>query len=113
MIWDILDRFPNVISFTFGAILNNNNAVVSPHHHFHLSTINLIGSPYYQITTSHFLVAIAKAVSDSHFPSLHDIRVWECKVKIDQAQIDLFASLGLTLESTTRFHSRFVFNMYI
>ena len=108
MIWDILDRLPNVTELTFGAILNDNTAVVSPHRHLCLSNINLVWSIYCPATTTYFLAAIAKAVSDGLFPSLHDVRVWECRVEIEQAQRDLFSSLGLMLEFTTRFQSRFI-----
>jgi hypothetical protein len=108
MIWDILDRLPNVTELTFGAILNDNAVLVLPHRHLCLSGINLVWSMNCPATTTYFLAAIAKAVSDGLFPSLHDVRVWECKVEIEQAQRDLFSSLGLTLEYTARFQSRFI-----
>jgi hypothetical protein len=108
MIWDILDRLPNVTELTSGAILNDNAVLVLPHRHLCLSGINLVWSMNCPATTTYFLAAIAKAVSDGLFPSLHDVRVWECKVEIEQAQRDLFSSLGLTLEYTARFQSRFI-----
>ena len=107
-IWDILDRLPNVTELTFGAISNDNITVVLPHRHLGLSAINLVWSINYPATTPYFLTAIAKAFSDGLFPSLHDVRVWECKVEIEQAQRDLFSSLGLTLEFTVRLQSRFI-----
>jgi hypothetical protein len=106
-IWDILNQLPNVMELTFGAILNDNAVLVLPHRHLCLSGINLVWSMNCPATTTYFLAAIAKAVSDGLFPSLHDVRVWECKVEIEQAQRDLFSSLGLTLEYTARFQSRF------
>jgi hypothetical protein len=107
-IWDILDRLPNVTELTFGAISNDNITVVLPHRHLGLSAINLVWSINYPATTPYFLTAIAKAFSDGLFPSLHDVRVWECKVEIEQAQRDLFSSLGLTLQFTVHLQSRFI-----
>ena len=107
-IWEILDRLPNVVELTFGPILNDNTTVVSPHRHLCLSAINLVWSINYPETTPYFLTAIAKAVSDGVLPSLHNVRVWECKVEIEQAQSALFSSLGLTLEFTPHLQSRFL-----
>jgi hypothetical protein len=108
IIWDILDRFPNVTDFTFGAILNDSPVVVSPHRHLCLSNINLIWSTYYPEATTEFLIAIAQAVADGIFPSLRDVRVYEYRPQIDQAQIDQFSRLGLILEFTMRYSSRFL-----
>jgi hypothetical protein len=108
VIWDILDRLPNMTELTFGAILNDTAALGLPHRHLCLSGINLVWSMNCPATTTYFLAAIAQAVSDGLFPSLHDVRVWECKVEIERAQRDKFSSLGLTLEFTARFQSRFI-----
>jgi hypothetical protein len=111
IIWDILDRFPNVTEFTFGAIILDDSAqaaMVSPHHHSHLSTINLLWSIYYPTVTTYFLIAISQAASDNLFPSLHEVRVWEFRGQIDQAQVALFTRMGLTLEFTERYQSGFV-----
>jgi hypothetical protein len=107
IIWDILDRFPNVTHFTFGAVSNNNPAVISPHRYLCLSNINLIWSTYYPEATTDFLTMIAQAAADGIFPSLRDIRVYEYRPQIDQAQIDRFSQLGLALEFTLRYNSRF------
>ena len=108
IIWDILDRFPSVTDFTFGAILNNNPAVVSPRHHRSLSNINLIWSTYYPEATTDFLTMIAQAVADGIFPSLRVVRVCEYRPQIDQAQIDQFSQLGLALEFTVDYNSKFL-----
>jgi hypothetical protein len=107
IIWDILDRFPNVTDFTFGAILNNSSAVVSTHRHLRASKINLIWSTYSPETTTDFLTTIAQAVADGIFPSLRAVRVYEYRSQINQAQIDQFSQLGLALEFTMRYNSRF------
>jgi hypothetical protein len=54
------------------------------------------------------LTMIAQAVADGIFPSLRDVRVYEYRPQIDQAQIDQFSRLGLILEFTMRYSSRFL-----
>jgi len=118
IIWDILDRLPNVTHFTFGAVSNNGPEAVSPSRHLCLSNVNLIWSIYYPESTTDFLTMISQAAVDGIFPSLRDIRVYAYGAESDQAQIDQFSQLGVALEFTMCYDSRFLkyvlsFSMYV
>ena len=97
--------------FTFRAH-SNGPIVVSPRRHPCLFDINVIRSACFPESTIDFLSVISQAAADGIFPSLRDIRVYGFGIRqSDQAQINQFSQLGLTLEFTGRYDNKV--SMYV
>jgi len=105
VISDVLDRFPNMQDLVFSVIPLE---IVFSHRYAYLSSICLMGEPFFPSFTPKFLSTIAMAALDSLFPSLCKVQLWEhYETAINTLHTSIFTHLGVALEFTYGSQNRF------